>query len=321
MPLDFDTPPQNTLLILAQDAAEYESLVREATLPRLSIAAFNTVEDAKSQAKVANIFFGDPDLLQKILPEMHRLEWAQSTWAGVTPLTFHGCRKDYILTGVKGIFGPMMAEYVIGYMLAHERSLLSRYDNQLKRLWDQTKPGRLKGKTIGIMGVGDIGTAIAKRAGQFHMKCVGYARSVSSNVLFDRIFGPDQLMEFVKDVDYLVSILPDTPDTTHLLNASLFKAMKSESLFINVGRGNVVDEMALVAALKQKEIAGAVLDVFQEEPLPKHHPFWETPGVIITSHTAALSFPEDISPIFIENYRRFLADASLKFQVNFDKGY
>ncbi len=358
MPLTFDTPSRNTLLILSQDAAAYESLVREAKLPQLSIAAFNTVEDAKSQAKAANILFGDPDLLQKILPEMAGLEWAQSTWAGVTPLTSHGCRKDYILTGVKGIFGPMMAEYVMGYLLAHERSLLSRYNNQLKRLWDKRKPGQLKGKTIGIMGVGDIGTTIAKRASQFGMKCFGYARHISPNglfespsyhltpwpplhkwrgeidegfhgslypsghgALFDRIFGSDQLMEFVKGVDYLVSILPDTPATTHLLNASLFKAMKPEALFINVGRGNVVDEMALVTALRQKEIAGAVLDVFQEEPLPREHPFWETPGVIITSHTAALSFPEDIAPIFIENYRGFVAHARLNFQVDFDKGY
>lgn len=315
------TPNVNMLVILSQDASQYETLVRKADLPRLDIAAFNAVADAKCHGESANILLGDPDLMQAIVPKMPSLSWAQSTWAGVTPLTSEGCRTDYVLTGIKEIFGPMMAEYVIGYMLADERSIVRRYKAQQKRQWDSGKPGRLDGKTLGIMGTGSIGATIAKRAGQFNMTCFGYAQSASPRRHFHRMFGPHQMVEFVSSVDYLISTLPGTPETTGLLDGPIFKAMKPDAVFINVGRGNVVNENALVNALNQGEISGAVLDVFQEEPLPKAHPFWETPGVIITSHTAALSFPEDITPIFIENYERFVSGRPLKFQVDFKKGY
>ena len=129
------------------------------------------------------------------------------------------------------------------------------------------------------------------------------------------------LQSFANGLDYLVNILPNTKDTRKIINADLLNALPSHALFINVGRGQAVDESALIEALNQNKIAGAVLDVFEEEPLPKDHPFWTTPNLLMTFHTAAPSLPEDITKLFIENYKLFNEGKPLKYQVDFEKGY
>lgn len=315
------TKNNNSLLILSEHATTYGNLLGAAGLPDLKISACTTVEEALTKAREANIVLGDPDLLQKILPAMDRLEWAQSTWAGVTPLMEEQCRKDYLLTNVKGVFGPIMAEYVICYMLMHERNVLQCYVLQQEMQWKMPRPGLLRGKRVGIMGIGSIGGAIAKTAKFFSMYTSGYSRTSSSAAFIDQMFGPDQLLEFVRDLDYLIAVLPDTPLTHHLINSAVFNNMRSEAVFINVGRGSVVDDSSLIEALRHKKIAGAVLDVFSQEPLPETHPFWKTERVFITSHTAALSYPEDIAPLFIDNYRQFAEGKPLKYQVDFARGY
>ncbi|PYQ92890.1 MAG: hypothetical protein DMF96_31825 [Acidobacteria bacterium] len=123
------------------------------------------------------------------------------------------------------------------------------------------------------------------------------------------------------NLDYLVSVVPTTAGTRHIVDAALLGALPPHAIFINPGRGSVVDEPALAAALTDGRLAGAVLDVFQQEPLPPGHVFWRTPNLLITSHTAALSAPEDIAPVFIENYRRLLRREPLLHQVDFELGY
>ena len=168
------------------------------------------------------------------------------------------------------------------------------------------------------------------------MRVRGYTRSSASCAEIDEYFhGPStgsgasraasrdraDLRRFAADLDYLVSVMPNTAATRHLVDAELLAALPPRAVFLNPGRGSVVDEAALVQALTEGRIAGAVLDVFQTEPLPADHPLWRTPNTIITSHTAALSFPEDIAPIFIENYARLLAGQPLKYRVDFEAGY
>ena len=116
-------------------------------------------------------------------------------------------------------------------------------------------------------------------------------------------------------------VLPDTPDTCGLIDEALLQTLPDTALIMNVGRGNVIHEPSLIGALENGNIAGAVLDVFQEEPLPPDHGFWETPNTLITSHTAALSFPWQIAPIFATNYRRFINNELLLYRIDFDHGY
>ena len=312
------------LLILSKHADAYRRLVEAAALPDLVI-----VEGDVS----CDIVFGEPSLVAPALPRLAGVRWVQSTWAGVEPLLDPALRHDYVLTNARGVFGGLMSEYVVGYMLAHERRMFEKHASQRERRWDPAPPGTLRGKTLGLLGVGSIGAAIAATAKHFGMRVKGYTRASEASADVDEYFhGGDRghpgtvapgnaRLAFARDLDYLVSVMPNTPSTRHLVDAALLAALPPRAVVINPGRGSSVDESALAEALRTGRIAAAVLDVFEREPLPPDHVFWTLPGVIITSHTAALSVPADIAPIFIDNYRRLLAGAPLRYRVNFDEGY
>ena len=129
------------------------------------------------------------------------------------------------------------------------------------------------------------------------------------------------MLEFTSGLDYLVSILPNTAETKKIVDAKVLNVLPPHALFINVGRGSAVDESALLEALNQHKIAGAVLDVFEQEPLPREHPFWETPSLTMTFHTSAPSLPEDIARVFIDNYQLYMQGKPLKYVVDFKQGY
>ena len=214
-----------------------------------------------------------------------------------------------------------MSEYILGYLLAYERRIFQRLEDQKNKRWDDSDTGTLRGKTIGLLGVGSIGAEVARTAKFFGMTVHGYTFSSETSSDVDKYYHGNDLLEFATGLDYLVNILPNTKDTRKIINDELLNVLPSRALVINVGRGPAVDESALLEALHQNKIAGAVLDVFEKEPLPKDHPFWTTPNLLITFHTAAPSLPEDIAKIFIENYKLFIEGKPLKYQVDFEKGY
>jgi phosphoglycerate dehydrogenase-like enzyme len=179
----------------------------------------------------------------------------------------------------------------------------------------------LRGKTIGLLGVGSIGAEVARTAKFFGMTVRGYTRSSEDCEFVDEYFHSGDLLKFANGLDYLVAILPNTKETRKLVDAELLSALPPHFVFINVGRGSAVDESALANALEKDKLAGAVLDVFEQEPLPQEHPFWTTKNLQITYHTSAPSFPEDIAKVFIENYRLYIEGKPLKYQVDFERGY
>ncbi|HRQ32268.1 MAG TPA: D-2-hydroxyacid dehydrogenase, partial [Anaerolineales bacterium] len=199
--------------------------------------------------------------------------------------------------------------------------IFERYRAQQEHRWDGSTTGMVRGKTIGLLGVGSIGAEIARTAKHFEMTVRGYTRSSEDCRDVDAYYHGNDLIEFANELDYLVSVLPNTVETRRIVDASLLNALPSHAIFINVGRGNAVDESALIHALESKQIAGAVLDVFDQEPLPTDHPFWTTPNLLITFHTSAPSLPEDIVRIFRENYLRYLRGEELKYKVDFERGY
>jgi phosphoglycerate dehydrogenase-like enzyme len=303
----------HNLLILSRHADSYRRLIESARLPKLTIST-----DCSSDVDVV---LGEPSLIRDALAQLPALQWVQSTWAGVEPLLDPALRHDYTLTNARGVFGRLMSEYVFGYLIAHERLMFDKLAAQQAGRWDPTAPGTLRGKQIGLLGVGSIGAALARTAKHFGMRVKGYTRTSEDCADVDHYVHGDDLTSFAADLDYLVSVMPNTSATRHLVDASLLAALPARTVFVNPGRGTVVDEAALADALQSGRLAGAVLDVFQQEPLPAGHVFWRTPNVIITSHTAALSDPADIAPVFIENYRRWNAGDALKYVVDFERGY
>jgi phosphoglycerate dehydrogenase-like enzyme len=301
------------LLILSKHASAYREMVEASRLPDLEFV------DAPDDR--VEIVFGEPSLIRPALAQLPAVRWVQSTWAGVEPLLDPSLRRDYALTNARGVFGPLMTEYVFGYLLAHERQMFAKLTSQQAGKWDPAPPGTLRGKTVGLIGVGTIGAAIARTAKHFGMRVKGYTRASESCADVDAYFHGGDRMAFAADLDYLVSIAPNTKETHRLVDAALLAALPARAVFVNPGRGSVVDEQALAAALREGRLAGAVLDVFEQEPLPEDHVFWRTPNVIITSHTAALSFPPDIAPIFMDNYRRFAAGQALRYRVDFEREY
>jgi phosphoglycerate dehydrogenase-like enzyme len=214
-----------------------------------------------------------------------------------------------------------MSEYVFGYILALERSLFEMRDDQRRRIWREMPYRSLQGRRLGICGTGDIGRHLAKTARHFGMEVWGYRRRTAPCPAFDRTFSPDAFREFLAGPDYMVIALPLTPDTRRLFDRQALSAMKETAVLINVGRGSIVSEQDLARAVQRGRIRGAVLDVFETEPLPEESPLWTLPGVFVTPHNAAFSFAEDIIAIFLENYQRFRRGASLRHVVDPGRGY
>lgn len=308
------------VLVLTHDAEDFLPWLQELVGAGVDFAVATSAETARAVYSGQTVILGQPDLAAAVLDEMPAVRWVQSSWSGITPL-LNTARTDYLLTGVKNTFGPQMAEYVLAYLLANELKIFERLGRQANRDWWDEPSGTLEGKAIGIMGTGSIGSYIARFLNRFGARVTGFSSGGAPVEGFDRVYAGDELGEFLEKPDYVVCVLPDTPGTRHLLNETAFQRMKNHCCLVNVGRGTVVDEQALVKALYDGELAGAVLDVFQTEPLPGDSPLWNAPGLIVTGHVAARSWPEGIAAIFRENYRRYCAGEPLEYQIDFARGY
>ncbi|HLA05989.1 MAG TPA: D-2-hydroxyacid dehydrogenase [Anaerolineales bacterium] len=300
------------LLILSSEIDEYTKLIQPATLPDLEIV---------TDPAECEIVFGEPRLIRDVLPNLSNAKWVQSMFAGVEALMDPSFRNDYILTNARGVFGELMTEYVFGYMLAHEKKIFERKEAQQIKKYDRFESGMLRGKTIGLLGVGSIGSHLAGMAKHFGMSVYGFTRSSETSESVDTYYHGDQILKFAGGLDYLVCVLPRTKGTNQIVDANLLNALPSHAVLLNVGRGNAVDESALEQALKKGKIAGAILDVTAKEPLPEDHPFWTTPNLLLTFHTSAISYPEDITKLFIANYLLYIEGKPLRYQVEFERGY
>jgi phosphoglycerate dehydrogenase-like enzyme len=302
------------ILVISRHAQHYGDLL---DAEGIEVACFTDVESARNSAADAEILFGAPDLLAPLLPHCPAVRWVQSSWAGIAPLV--DCpRRDYLLTGVKDIFGAAMTEFVLGWLLAIERRIPERFR---AGRWDDQPDGSVQGKRVGIMGTGSIGCAVARGCRALGLTVHGLNSNGRAASGFDNCWPLSQRLAFAGGLDYLVTLLPDTPETDQLVNQELLDALNPGAVFINAGRGNVVAMEALLAALEQGQLRHAVLDVLPEEPLPDDDPLWRREGLSITSHTAAPTSPSAIVAVFRDNYRRYLAGESLRYPIDLSRGY
>ena len=249
-------------------------------------------------------------LADHVYQEGAKLKWIQALGTGVDGITDQpSLRGDVLVTNMHGLHGDSMPESAILSMLALARNLLRSLRNQGQRKWERFPTGMLKGKTVGILGVGAIAESLAPKCKAFGMTVVGITSAKREVPGIDRMFLRDELEQAVKDLDFLVVLTPYTSETRGILGSKEFAAMKPRSFLVNLARGGVVDENALLAALKEGKIAGAALDVFAVEPLPQDHPFWTMENVIVTPHLGGFhdQYAEQALPTVEENLRRFLA--------------
>ncbi|MGU7771666.1 D-2-hydroxyacid dehydrogenase [Burkholderia sp. MR1-5-21] len=223
--------------------------------------------------------------------------------------------RNYILTRAVGVFGQSMAEYVLSYMLAHERQHLERMDSQVRKVWDARRPGALVGKSVLIVGSGDIGTGVARFLKPFGVYLRGISRVLEPIEPFDSVHDISEFALLVSKSDYVINLLPDSTETRGIYNRELFQKFKPGSVFINSGRGSAVVEEDLVEALNEGLVAQAVIDVCQCEPLDQDSPLWSTPRLILTGHTAAPSAPAGVARLFENNLERLLDGEKLLGEV------
>lgn len=311
----------HTLLLLSQDNAEYQALLQQAYLPGLTILAPEQEADIQDALARADILLGEPARLRARLKEARALKWAQSTYAGVDLLLGSGCRQDYQLTNIRGIFGPLISEYVFAHLLSLNRHLRHYREQQRLHNWQPIPYQSIRGKTMLIIGTGSIGQHVAHTAANFGLTVLGISRSGREAPGFEHIYQLPALNKVLPRADVVVSVLPSTPQTRGLFNRDRMGFFKPGAIFFNVGRGDAVDESALIEALRHGNLGAAVLDVFATEPLPTESPLWDMPNVVITPHNAGYSFPDQIVTRFSRNYLKYIEGKPMEGLVNFNLGY
>ncbi|HZN52330.1 MAG TPA: D-2-hydroxyacid dehydrogenase [Methylomirabilota bacterium] len=308
-----------TVLVYHADR-RYAELVR---VPKRGVSVHIAATPSEAAGAVA-----DAEILYawKFPPQLYakagRLKWLQVMGAGVDWALVPELPEHVQITRAPGVFGPWMAEYVLAWCLWVTQRLKPYRDAQRQRRWDDhVLPERLGGKTVTIVGLGDIGRDIARAARGLGMRVLGVSRRGRPVREATRMYSVAAMTRALREADFVVLLLPLTPETRGIIGADALAAMKSTAWLINIARGAVVDEGALMAALEQRRIAGAVLDVFDREPLPPSHPLWKMDNVVVTPHISGPSTADALTPVFNDNLARYLAGRPLRHVVDRHRGY
>ena len=299
--------------------------------PQMRVVHLPDYDRLPQELPDTDIFIGF-SLRAQQLAQAKKLKWIHSTATGVAQLMYPELRESgIVVTNPSGIFSVPMAEHVMGAMLALARNFPDtvRYQDQScwaqQHLWDKPQHlTELHGQVLLIIGYGSIGRELGKRAHAFDMRVWGVTRSGRGDATHaQRIIAAPQLDEVLPEADYVVLAAPETPETQHLINAARIAKMKRGARLINVARGSVLDETALLCALQQDKLAGAVLDVTGTEPLPPDSPLWKAPNLFITPHTSAISDRLWIreTALLMDLLERWFEGRELLNQVDFAKGY
>jgi phosphoglycerate dehydrogenase-like enzyme len=261
-----------------------------------------------------------------------RLKWIHSPAAAIHQLMYPELiNSSVVITNSTGVHGPVVAEHAIAVLLALAKRLPQAMQYQAKRIWAQEtlwqarpRPREVAGATAVVIGMGGIGREFAARARGLGLKVLAVRENpAKGRGPADAVFGPEKIDEALSQADYVLLCTPVTRATTRIINQARLAKMKPDAYLINVARGTLIDEAALLAALKERRVAGAALDVFEEEPLPADSEFWSLDNVLITPHTAAVTEQlwDRHYDLIVENLRRFLDGQPLLNQVDKQRGY
>jgi D-2-hydroxyacid dehydrogenase (NADP+) len=295
------------VLILDEHAAEYFRRLA----PQFPSVAFSSAREAEA----AREFIADAEVVLALAHKLPRdlieaaraLKWVQALTTGTDAL-IGALPSDILLTSTRGVHGPQMSELAFLHMLALNRNLPRLRQSQSEGKWDRRTQPLLEGKTIVIVGLGILAEHLAARCKLFGMHVIGVSAGRTAAPNFDEVFSRPALRKLAARADFLMLLVPYSKDTHHMINADILAAMKPSAFLINLARGGVLDEAALIAHLKAGKIAGAGLDVFATQPLPPESPLWYLPNVIITPNLGGYSdvFVEQTLTVVVPNLQAYL---------------
>jgi phosphoglycerate dehydrogenase-like enzyme len=320
----------NTVLVLADPADPQLAML--ADLPeKAGIAVGNSPEAFARAAPGASVIFnwsGSRALLREVFTMAPKVRWVHSRSAGLDSLLFPELVESPVpLTNGTGVFSLSLGEFALAAILYFAKDFRRMIRNQMAGRWEQFDITEISGQTVGIVGYGDIGRAVATRVRAMGMRVLAVKRHgpplYNVDPLVDQIYSPEHRIEMISRCDYIVASAPLTPETRGMIGEAEFAAMKPSAVVINIGRGPVIDEDAMLKALTAGRIKGAGLDVFTHEPLPEGHPFYRLENVLLSPHCAdhTADWLEQAMRFFLENFERFRKGEPLRNVVNKKLGY
>ncbi len=320
----------NTVVVLA-NPTEPQLAMLEQLPPETHIAVGNSVEAFHTAAPKADVIFNwsqGGGLLRDVFLMCPHVQWIHSRAAGLDGQLFSELIESPVpMTNGTGVFSQSLGEFALASILYFAKDLRRMVRNQMAGTWEQFDITEIAGQTVGIIGYGDIGRAVASRARAMGMQVLAVKRKgaplYNVDPMVTQIYGPDRRLEMISRCDYIVVAAPLTPETRGMVGVAEFEAMKPEAVIINLGRGPVIDEAAMVDALTKGQIKGAALDVFDKEPLPDGHPFYKLENVLLSPHCAdhTPDWLDQAMRFFVEQFDRYRTGVPLKNIVNKPLGY
>ncbi len=315
---------KSPVLVLSKIQEQQFSMLKE--IPHVICSEAALCAKAARDATVILNWAANRDFLRPILENALNVRWIHSRYAGLDELMFPElAESDVVLTNGRGTFSQSLGEFVLGAILYFAKDFPRMLRQQKEGRWEQFDVEEISYQTVGIVGYGDIGRAVASRVHAMGMKVFANKRHPpeKADPLIDRYYRPEELHEMLAASDYVVVAAPLTKETRHLISDAEFSAMKPNAVIINVGRGPVIDELAMLRALTGKRIKGAGLDVFEQEPLPSGHALYRLENVLLSPHCAdhTAEWKNDAMRFFLEQYASFQQGTPLKNIVDKRRGY
>jgi len=306
----------NTTVLVLANPTDHELRLLDELPPETSLAVGNSPEAFEGMAPEADVILnwsGSADLLRRVFLMCRRLRWVHVRSAGLDSVLFPELVESPVpLTNGSGVFSPPLGEFALGAILYFAKDFRRMIRSQEAGVWDQFDMPEIAGQTVGIVGYGDIGRAVATRVRPMGMRVLAVKRHIglyNADPLVDKLYRPGDRLEMIPRCDYLVACAPLTAETRGMIGAPEFAAMKPEAVVINIGRGPVIDEAAMVRALSAGRIKGAALDVFDAEPLAAGHPLYSLKNVLLSPHCA------DHTPDWLERGMRFFLEQFERFRT------
>ena len=321
----------HTVLVLTADMADKDLALLEQLPQETSLAVGTSAEAFTNLAPEADVIFNwsaSGKLLREVYSMSPHVKWIHSRSAGLDGQLFQELVESHVpMTNGRGVFSQSLGEFALAAILFFAKDLRRMIRNQEAGRWEQFDITEISGQTLGIVGYGDIGRAVATRARAMGMRILAIKRHgpplYNVDPLVDQIYRPEDRIEMMRRAHYIVAAAPLTPETRGMIGEAEFAAMMPEAVVINLGRGPVIDEAALVKALTENRIRGAALDVFDQEPLPEGHPFYSLPNVLLSPHCAdhTPDWTEQAMRFFLAQFQRYAAGQPLQNVVKKELGY